>query len=141
MSRADPPVHAPDRHEEHTKATFAVAHMMIVIVWLVVHDDATYEEFSADFFDRRTDTEARQRHSFVSLKPSATKSRSNPQPERRPLSGRAPPGPWATPVPISPSTQEFRVRSLRRSRTVHLDTQAADLRRVGGSPEWAVCRR
>ena len=44
-----------------TKAIFAVAHTMIVIVWHVLHDNATYEELGADFFDRRTDTEARQR--------------------------------------------------------------------------------
>jgi transposase len=45
-----------------TKAIFAVAHTMIVIVWHLLANDATYDELGADFFDRRTDTGARQRH-------------------------------------------------------------------------------
>lgn len=45
-----------------TKAIFAVAHSMIVIVWHLLADEtATYEELGADFFERRTNTEARQR--------------------------------------------------------------------------------
>jgi transposase len=45
-----------------TKAVFAVAHTMIVIVWhILADDDATYDELGADFFERRTNTEARQR--------------------------------------------------------------------------------
>jgi len=45
-----------------TKAIFAVAHTMIVIVWHLLASDCTYDELGADFFDRRTDTQARQRH-------------------------------------------------------------------------------
>jgi transposase len=45
-----------------TKAIFALAHTMIVIVWHVLANDTTYEELGADYFERRTDTEARQRH-------------------------------------------------------------------------------
>ena len=45
-----------------TKAIFAVAHTMIVIVWHVLAADATYDELGADFFERRTNTEARQRN-------------------------------------------------------------------------------
>ena len=44
------------------KAIFAVAHTMIVIVWHVLHDNTNYDELGADYFDRRTDTDARQRH-------------------------------------------------------------------------------
>ena len=44
-----------------TKAVFAVAHTMIVIVWHLLADDATYDELGADFFERRSNTEARQR--------------------------------------------------------------------------------
>jgi transposase len=41
---------------------FAVAHTMIVIVWHLLADpDATYDDLGADFSDRRTNTEARQR--------------------------------------------------------------------------------
>ena len=41
---------------------FAVAHTMIVIVWHLLADpEATYDELGADFFARRTNTEARQR--------------------------------------------------------------------------------
>jgi transposase len=45
-----------------TKAIFAVAHTMIVIVWHVLAGETTYDELGADFFTRRIDTEARQRH-------------------------------------------------------------------------------
>lgn len=44
-----------------TKAIFAVAHTMIVIVWHLLASDATYDELGADFFERRLNTEARQR--------------------------------------------------------------------------------
>lgn len=45
-----------------TKAIFAVAHTMIVIVWHILATACTYDELGADFFERRTDSEARQRH-------------------------------------------------------------------------------
>jgi transposase len=45
-----------------TKAIFAVAHTMIVIVWHLLAAEATYDELGGDFFERRTDTEARRRH-------------------------------------------------------------------------------
>jgi len=46
-----------------TKAIFAVAHTMIVIVWhILASDDATHDELGANFFERRTNTQARQRH-------------------------------------------------------------------------------
>jgi transposase len=45
-----------------TKAIVAVAHTMIVIVWHVLANDCTYDELGADYFERRTDNEARQRH-------------------------------------------------------------------------------
>ena len=44
-----------------SKAIFAVAHTMLVIVWHVLAAETTYDELGADFFDRRTNTEARQR--------------------------------------------------------------------------------
>jgi transposase len=45
-----------------TKAIFAVAHTMIVIVWHVLANETTYDDLGADYFERRTSTEARQRH-------------------------------------------------------------------------------
>jgi hypothetical protein len=45
-----------------TKAIFAVAHTMIVIVWHLLASDAAYDDLGADFFERRINTEARQRH-------------------------------------------------------------------------------
>lgn len=45
-----------------TKAIFAVAHTMIVIVWHLLASDTTYDELGADFFERRVNTEARQRN-------------------------------------------------------------------------------
>ena len=44
------------------KAIFAVTHTMIVIVWHVLHDNTTYHELGVDYFDRRNDTDARQRY-------------------------------------------------------------------------------
>jgi hypothetical protein len=35
---------------------------MIVIVWHVLHDNVDYHELGADYFDRCTDAQARQRH-------------------------------------------------------------------------------
>jgi transposase len=45
-----------------TKAIFAVAHTMIVIVWHVLASASPYDELGADYFERRINTEARQRH-------------------------------------------------------------------------------
>jgi transposase len=45
-----------------TKAVFALAHTMIVIVWHVLADNVAYNDLGADFFDRRVDSQARQRH-------------------------------------------------------------------------------
>ena len=45
------------------KAIFAVAHTMIVIVWhLLSAEGATYGELGADYFEKRTDAEARKRY-------------------------------------------------------------------------------
>jgi len=44
------------------KAIFAVAHTMVVIIWHVLNDATTYQELGPDFFDRRSDAEARQRY-------------------------------------------------------------------------------
>ncbi len=45
------------------KAIFAVAHTMIVIVWHVLAaEGATYNELGTDYFERRTDAEARKRY-------------------------------------------------------------------------------
>ena len=35
---------------------------MIVIVWHLLHDDSDYDDLGADYFDRRNDTDARQRY-------------------------------------------------------------------------------
>lgn len=44
------------------KAIFAVAHSMIVIVWHLLANQCSYDELGADYFERRMDTHARQRH-------------------------------------------------------------------------------
>lgn len=63
-----------------TKVIFAVAHTMIVIVWHILAEGTTYEELGPDYFERRTDAEARQRQLVrqlealghkVTLKPAA----------------------------------------------------------------------
>ena len=43
-----------------TKAIFAVAHTMIVIVWHLLAQDCTYDELGADYFERRTNPDARR---------------------------------------------------------------------------------
>ncbi len=43
------------------KAIFAVAHTMAVIIWHVLHDQVDYDELGADYFERRTDSEAHTR--------------------------------------------------------------------------------
>lgn len=45
-----------------TKALFAVAHTMLVIIWHLLKNDCDYHELGADYFDRRNDTDARQRY-------------------------------------------------------------------------------
>ena len=54
---------------------------MIVIVWHLLADDATYDELGADFFERRSNTEARQRQLIRRLEALGHKASSNPQPE------------------------------------------------------------
>jgi transposase len=44
------------------KAVFAVAHSLIVIIWHVLHDGATYQDLGGDYFDRRGDVQARTRY-------------------------------------------------------------------------------
>ena len=44
------------------KAIFAVAHTMIVILWNLLHDETNYTELGADYFERRNDSDARQRY-------------------------------------------------------------------------------
>ena len=45
-----------------TKALFAVAHSMIVIVWHVLNTTSDYQDLGSDYFEKRTDTAARQRY-------------------------------------------------------------------------------
>lgn len=44
-----------------SKAIFAVAHTMLVIIWHVLHDEVDYQELGSDWFDRRTDNDAHAR--------------------------------------------------------------------------------
>jgi transposase len=44
------------------KAIFAVAHTMLGIIWHVLSRETTYQDLGANYFERRTDTEARQRY-------------------------------------------------------------------------------
>ena len=48
------------KHE--SKAAFAVAHTLVVIIWHVLNDGTTYNDLGADFFERRNDTATRQRY-------------------------------------------------------------------------------
>jgi transposase len=44
------------------KAIFAVAHTLVVIIWHVLANGCTYQELGADYFNRRNDSESRQRY-------------------------------------------------------------------------------
>ena len=44
------------------KAIFALAHTLLVVIWHVLADGCDYEDLGGDYFDRRNDADARQRH-------------------------------------------------------------------------------
>lgn len=44
-----------------SKAIFAVAHTMLVIIWHVLHDNVDYQDLGPDWFERRSDTAAHTR--------------------------------------------------------------------------------
>lgn len=48
--------------KNENKATFAVAHTLIVIIWHVLHDGVAYTDLGGDYFERRNDAAARQRY-------------------------------------------------------------------------------
>lgn len=45
-----------------TKAIFAMAHTLLVIIWHVLANETTYEDLGGDYFARRNDAEHRQRY-------------------------------------------------------------------------------
>jgi transposase len=45
-----------------TKALFAVAHSMIIIIWHVLSTSRAYQDLGSDYFEKRTQTAARQRY-------------------------------------------------------------------------------
>ncbi len=44
-----------------SKAIFALAHRLIVVIWHLLADDCDYSDLGADFFDRRDNDQARTR--------------------------------------------------------------------------------
>lgn len=50
-----------------SKAIFAVAHTMIVIIWHVLHEQADYNELGSDWFERHNDNEAHARRLVLQL--------------------------------------------------------------------------
>jgi len=48
--------------KNENKATFALAHTLIVIIWQVLTNACTYEDLGGDYFERRNDAAARQRY-------------------------------------------------------------------------------
>ena len=54
--------HRVKRHRGHKKAVVAVAHQILEIAYYVMHDDVTYHELGADYFDRRHAERAVRRH-------------------------------------------------------------------------------
>jgi transposase len=54
--------HRLKRHRGHKKAVVAVAHQILEIAYYVMHDEVTYQELGADYFDRRHAERATRRH-------------------------------------------------------------------------------
>jgi transposase len=54
--------HRVKRHRGHKKAVVAVAHQILEIAYYVMHDEVTYHELGADYFDRRHAERAVRRH-------------------------------------------------------------------------------
>lgn len=54
--------HRVKRHRGHKKAVVAVAHQILEIAYYVMHEDVTYTELGADYFDRRHAERAMRRH-------------------------------------------------------------------------------
>jgi transposase len=50
------------------KATFALAHTLVVVVWHVLANDCDYEDLGNDFLDKRRDAKARERYLINELK-------------------------------------------------------------------------
>lgn len=109
-------------HKNHGKAIFAVAHTLIVIIWHLLNEGTTYDDLGSDYFDRRNDTEHRQRYLGDNSRSSATTSPSNQQPDRnQALIGPNGPSWAAAPHPATPAQnparpEEFRVRGCRMNR-------------------------
>jgi transposase len=55
------------------KASFAVGHTILVIVWHLLASDRDYEDLGGDYFTRRTDAEARKRYLIRQLEELGTK--------------------------------------------------------------------
>ena len=49
------------------KATFALAHTLIVIIWHILANGVDYQDLGEDYFDRRNDAAARQRYLVTEL--------------------------------------------------------------------------
>lgn len=49
------------------KATFALAHTLIVIIWHILANGVDYQDLGDDYFDRRNDAAARQRYLISEL--------------------------------------------------------------------------
>ena len=54
--------HRVKRHRGHKKAVVAVGHQILEIAYYVMRDGVTYQEFGADYFDRRHAERAVRRH-------------------------------------------------------------------------------
>jgi transposase len=54
--------HRVKRHRGHKKAVVAVAHQILEIAYYVMHDEVTYHELGANYFDRRHAERATRRH-------------------------------------------------------------------------------
>ena len=53
--------------KNENKATIAVAHTLVRIIWHILQDGTRYEDLGADYFDRRHDAASRQRYLVAEL--------------------------------------------------------------------------
>ena len=124
--------------KNENKATFAVAHTLIVIVWHVLHDGRDDDDLGGDYFGRRNDATARQRY----LGPGAQEARQHRHPPTRNLnnapitSGSARPGP--PPRPRAPASRSHREVSCP---SMWITADATSTLTGRSRPSWSPIRR
>jgi hypothetical protein len=105
------------------KATFAVAHTLLVICWHLLANQVPYDELGDDWFDRRHEPPPKPAASSPNSNDSATPSPSNPPPDPTDLTTTHHPG-YA---PTTARTHSYATRAISSQRRPR---PAADLTHI-----------